>query len=145
MGGWSRYMEQTGNGRVGDYWLSGDGRVFYTYRSWGDTTPDSDNFNYGYIYTTECLENPNPALIYRLKGETNPDIIGFNIEIPHTTKDWSSYWCQKFSYATEEDQKTEGRGSLVNYLKYKAEQELVVDTDSDTFKALIPDSLKPKH
>lgn len=136
MGSLSHDLE-CGNGRVSDYWLGDDGKVYYRYRSWGDTTPDSDKFNYGHIYTTECLENPAPALLYRLKGEINPEIADFNIEIPHTTTEWGRYWIQRFSYTEPEEKENEGNESLINFLRIKAEQGLVTDTDSEIFKALI--------
>ncbi|PJE39031.1 MAG: hypothetical protein CUR32_13385 [Flavobacterium sp.] len=70
MGSLSHDLEH-GNGRVGDFWLGEDGKVYYKYQQWGDTTPDSDNYNYGYITTTECCENPDPQLINRLKTQLN--------------------------------------------------------------------------
>lgn len=136
MGSLSHDLEH-GNGRVSDYWLGSDGKVHYRYRSYGDTTPDSDKFNYGHIYTTECLENPDSALLCRLKGEINPEIANFDIEIAHTTKEWGRYWIQRFSYAEPEEKANEGNGCLIDFLKVKVEQGLVTDTDSEVFKALI--------
>lgn len=60
----------TGEGRIGDYFLEGE-KVFYYYRQWGDTTPESDSFNYGWVTTKEEKENPSKELLERLKSQQN--------------------------------------------------------------------------
>lgn len=113
-----------GIGRIGDYWLGDDGKVYYNYQNRGDSTPDSDRFDYADFTTIECLENPNPALVHRLKGTIPPEIIDFNTEIPHTEKEWYFYWSHRYSYA--EPNEAEENKRLILFIESKKKQCLLI-------------------